>query len=157
MLVKIELDDLDKAIIELLVQDCRKSVRAIARELGKPPSLIAKRVKRLFEEKIIERCTAILNMRKLGFRIMALIMLNVKGAHIEDVEKILAEEKNVRAVYDITGTYDVAVLALFKSVEELDRFVKRMLKNPYIERSVTSVIFKAVKDEPTVPPVHGGE
>ncbi len=74
-------------------------------------------------------------------------MLKVDGAHIEDVEKILSSEANVRAVYDITGEFDVALIALFKGVDELDRFIKRILKNPYIKGSVTSIIFKAVKDD----------
>jgi len=67
-------------------------------------------------------------------------MLKVDGAHIEDVEKILSSEANVRAVYDITGEFDVALIALFKGVDELDRFIKRILKNPYIKGSVTSII-----------------
>jgi len=88
-----------------------------------------------------------LDYKTLGYQIYSLIMLKVDGAHIEDVEKILSSEANVRAVYDITGEFDVALIALFKGVDELDRFIKRILKNPYIKGSVTSIIFKAVKDD----------
>ncbi len=142
-----ELDALDLEILRILMKNCRKSAREIARELGKSPTIIAKKVRRLEELGIIKSCRAVVDAKKLGYGIMALIMLNVEGAHIEDVEKLLAREPNVRGVYDITGEFDVAILALFRDVDEMDRFVKRMLKNPYIKRSVTSVIFKAVKDE----------
>ena len=143
----VELDALDLEILRILMKNCRKSAREIARELGKSPTIIAKKVRKLEELGVVKSCKAVVDVKKLGFGIMALIMLNVEGAHIEEVERVLANEPNVRGVYDITGEFDVAILALFRDVDELDRFVKRMLKNPFIKRSVTSVIFKAVKDE----------
>ncbi len=143
----LELDALDLEILRILMKNCRKSAREIARELGKSPTIVAKKIRRLEELGVIKSCRAVIDVKKLGYGIMALIMLNVEGAHIEDVEKLLAREPNVRGVYDITGEFDVAILALFRDVDEMDRFVKRMLKNPFIKRSVTSVVFKAVKDE----------
>ncbi len=144
------LDELDLEILRILVEDCRKSAREIARELGKSPTTIAKRLKKLEEMGILKTCRAEIDLEKLGYGITALILLNVDGAHIEEVEKELAKEKNVRIVYDITGDFDVALVAMFKSVRELDRFVKKVLRNPYVKRSVTSVVFRAVKDIPFV-------
>jgi len=142
----VELDEIDISILRLVIHDCSLSVREISRLLQKSPTTIAKKIQRLRDSGVIERCEAILNYKKLGYNIMALILINVEGAHIEDVEKMLSSEPNVRAVYDITGEFDVAIIALFRDVDELDRFVKRLLKNPYVKRSVTNVIFKAVKD-----------
>ncbi len=140
------LDDLDMDILRLLAENCRRSAREIARILGKSPTIIAKKVKKLEQLGILVGCRGEINYRKLGYGLLALILLNVEGAHIEEVERQLASEPNVRIVYDITGDFDVAVVALFKNVEDLDRFVKKLLKNPYIRRSVTSVVFRAVKD-----------
>ncbi|MEM1526508.1 MAG: Lrp/AsnC family transcriptional regulator [Ignisphaera sp.] len=140
------LDELDMKILGILVEDCSVSIRKIARVLGKSPTLISKRIQKLKDIGIIERCTAVVNYRGIGYNLMALILFNVSGAHIEEVEKMLATEPNIRGVYDITGQYDIAVLAMFKDVEELDKFIKRILRHPYIKGSVTSVVFKAVKD-----------
>jgi len=146
----IELDDLDKNIINMLIENCNRSVRDIAKAVGKSPSLILKRVKRLYEAGLIKRCEASIDYSKLGYDLMALILFKVDGAHIEDVERELAKEPRVRGVYDITGEFDIAVLALFKNVNDLNSFIKRVLKNPYIKESVTSIIFKAVKDEKNI-------
>ncbi|MDK6028388.1 Lrp/AsnC family transcriptional regulator [Ignisphaera sp. 4213-co] len=146
----IELDDLDKNIINMLIENCNRSVRDIAKAVGKSPSLILKRVKRLYEAGLIKRCEASIDYSKLGYDLMALILFKVDGAHIEDVEQELAKEPRVRGVYDITGEFDIAVLALFKNVNDLNSFIKRVLKNPYIKESVTSIIFKAVKDEKNI-------
>jgi DNA-binding Lrp family transcriptional regulator len=140
------LDDLDREILRILTEDCSLSVRKIAKILGKSPTIISKKIQKLKDSGIVEQCTAIINYKMLGYNLMALILLNVVGAHIEEIEKLLASEPNVRGVYDITGQYDVAILAMFRDVEDLDKFIKRILKHPYIKGSVTSVIFKAVKD-----------
>ncbi len=140
------LDGLDIEILRILSENCKKSAREIARMLGKSPTIIAKKVKKLEQLGILVGCRGEIDYKKLGYGLLALILLNVEGAHIEEVERQLAAEPNVRIVYDITGDFDVAVVALFKSVEDLDKFVKRLLKNPYIKRSVTSVVFRAVKD-----------
>lgn len=142
-----ELDDLDKQIINLIIEDCNRSIRELSRILNKSPTLVSKRLQRLKELGIVTKCEAILNYKNLGYSILALILLKVDGAHIEDVEKDLSYEVNVRAVYDITGEFDVALIAIFKNMDELDRFIKRILKNPYIKGSTTSIIFKAVKDD----------
>lgn len=141
------LDETDREILKILTEDCSLSFRRIARVLGKSPTVISKKIQKLKNMGLIKKCTAVVDHAKLGYKLMALILLNVEGAHIEDVEETLSAENNVRSVYDITGEYDIAAIALFKDVEDLDKFIKRMLKNPYIKGSVTSVIFKAVKDE----------
>ena len=77
-------------------------------------------------------------------------MIQVDGAYIEKVEEMLAKEKNVRAVYDITGEYDIAIITTFKSIDDLDRFIKRLIKIPYVKRSMTSIAFRIVKETPHV-------
>lgn len=141
-----ELDELDKQIINLIIENCNRSIRELSKTLNRSPTLISKRLQRLKKLGIITKCEAVLDYKTIGYSILALILLKVDGAHIEDVEKSLSYEPNVRAVYDITGEYDVALIALFKNVDELDKFVKRILRNPYIKSSTTSVVFKAVKD-----------
>ncbi len=142
-----ELDELDKQIINLVIENCNRSIRELSKTLSKSPTLISKRLQKLKKLGIITKCEAILNYKMMGYSILALILLKVDGAHIEEVEKILSYEPNVRAVYDITGEFDVALITLFKNVDELDKFVKKILRNPYIKSSTTSVVFKAVKDD----------
>ncbi|HIP56983.1 MAG TPA: Lrp/AsnC family transcriptional regulator, partial [Ignisphaera aggregans] len=101
----VELDALDLEILRILMKNCRKSAREIARELGKSPTIIAKKVRKLEELGVVKSCKAVVDVKKLGFGITALIMLNVEGAHIEEVERVLANEPNVRGVYDITGEF----------------------------------------------------
>lgn len=144
------IDEVDMKILDSLKNNARLSIRDLSREVGRSPSVVYGRLKRLEKMGIIRAYTALVNYQALGYEVYALTMLQVEGEHITDVEKLLAREPNVRAVFDITGEYDVAILTVFSSVPELDIFIKRMLKVPYIKRSVTNLILRVVKDEPHI-------
>ncbi|MEM2203321.1 MAG: Lrp/AsnC family transcriptional regulator [Sulfolobales archaeon] len=142
-----DMDELDMKIIERLLKDSRKSLRSIAKELGTPTSTVHERVKRLVKLGVIRRFTAELDLKLLGLDITALILVSVDGAHITDVEKTLSTYDQVIAVYDITGEFDVALIAKFRNMDELNNFIKTILKMPYIKRTVTSVVFNVVKEK----------
>ncbi|MEM0471645.1 MAG: Lrp/AsnC family transcriptional regulator [Sulfolobales archaeon] len=142
-----DMDELDAKIIERLLKDSRKSLRSIAKELGTPTSTVHERVKRLVKLGVIRRFTAELDLKLLGLDITALILVSVDGAHITEVEKTLSTYDQVIAVYDITGEFDVALIAKFRNMDELNNFIKTILKMPYIKRTVTSVVFNVVKEK----------
>ena len=149
------LDEIDYAIINLLKNDSRLSIREISKIINRSPSTISERIRKLENRGVIKRYTITIDHGRLGYKLNALTLLQVDGAHIEDVEKSLMTEPNVRAVYDITGEYDVAIITTFRDSEELDRFIKKMLKNPYIKRSVTNIILRIVKESPTLDKNYG--
>ncbi len=145
-----ELDDLDLRILKALALRGKEGVRKLARELGKSPSTITERIKKLEERGYISGYTALVNYAKLGYQVNAVTLLQVDGAYIEQVERELAKKPNVRAVFDITGEYDIALILSFKSVPDLDKFIKSLIRNPHIKRSMTSLIFRVIKDTPHV-------
>lgn len=147
----VQLDAIDRELLRILRNNSRTKLREISRILNKPLSTIHDRVKRLEKRGIIKKYTIKIDYRLLGYQIRALILASVEGAHILDVENEIARNPNVVALYDITGQYDVAIIALFKTIEELDAFVKSLLKNPYIKHTTTSIVFRTVKEDYTLP------
>jgi Lrp/AsnC family transcriptional regulator for asnA, asnC and gidA len=141
------LDELDVLILERLLKDSRKSLRSIAKEIGTPTSTVHERVRRLVKMGVIRRFTAELDTKVLGMDVTALILVSVEGAYITEVEKALSAFEQVIAVYDITGEFDVAVIAKFRSIDELNNFIKAVLKMPHVKRTVTSIAFNVVKEK----------
>jgi len=139
-------DELDKRILEFLREDSRVSLKVIAENTGKPVSTIHERIKKLVKNGILKKFTILIDYGKMGYGIKVLILINVDGKHIIDVENYVSQHSNVQAVYDITGEFDVAVLAAFKSMSELDKFVKWLLQNPFIRQTRTSIVFRVVKE-----------
>ena len=145
------LDDIDVKIMQLLASNARMSIREISRELGLAVSTVHMRLQKLIGMGAIKRFTIIPDYDALGYSITALMLLQVDGERITDAEELLASEPNVIAVYDITGDYDVAVVARFRDVKELDEFVKRVNKVPYIKRTVTSLVLRVRKEDSASP------
>ncbi len=148
---KAELDELDLRIISILMQDARKSVREIARELGVSPATVHNRLKKLQESGVIKGFMPIVDFSKLGYQITAVIMISVEGHRLRELEEELKEIKNVTAIYDITGEFDILVIAKFKNVQSLDFFVKDLLEREGIKKTVTHIAFNVVKEDFRVP------
>jgi DNA-binding Lrp family transcriptional regulator len=147
---EVEVDELDLKILDVIKNDAKLSIREIAKILNKSPSTVLSRIKKLERIGVIKGYATLIDYSKLNYQVTAITLLQVEGPYIEEVEKLLASEPNVRAVYDVTGEYDVIVISLFKTVSELDNFIKRLLKVPHIRRSITSIAFRVIKDNPNI-------
>ncbi len=144
-------DQLDLNIIKLLARDSRLSLRALAKELHTSVSTIHARLRKLVSKGVIRRFTVLTDYKALGYEITVIILAQVEGGHIADVGAFAAKDSRVIQVYDITGDYDLCIIAKFKSISELDSFVKQLNKLPYTKRTVTSLVLRVIKEDPSSP------
>jgi DNA-binding Lrp family transcriptional regulator len=77
----------------------------------------------------------------------AIVLIQAEGAHLAEVETDIAETDNVVSVYDVTGDFDIAVISRFKDRKGLNTFIKNLLSNPHIKRTVTNVVLNVVKED----------
>jgi DNA-binding Lrp family transcriptional regulator len=147
---RVEIDTVDRKLLIELLKDSRVSLRKLAEEMNVSPATLHNRLFRLVQEGIIKGFTALVDYSKLGYTLTGIIMAKVDGKHLVEFEREIANLDNVVAVYDIVGEYDVAVIAKFRSVEDLDNFLKSLLKNPKVERTHTSIVLNVVKEDPRI-------
>ncbi len=141
------MDDVDRKIMRLLQEDARKSFNKIADSLGIAVGTAYNRVKSLEDRGILKGYTIMLDSAKLGYGLTALILIEAEGRYLPEVEKELAKLDEVICIYDITGDYDVAVVARFKDRSSLNNFIKSALKMPHVTRTVTNVVLNGVKED----------
>ncbi|HDN76059.1 MAG TPA: Lrp/AsnC family transcriptional regulator, partial [Acidilobales archaeon] len=77
----LKMDDVDIKIIKKLALTGREGIRELARMLGKSPSTIVFRIRRLEKAGVIKGFTALVDYRKLGYQINALTLIQVDGAY----------------------------------------------------------------------------
>lgn len=147
----VKMDELDREVLKALQEDSRQSLRSIAERLGRPVSTVHERVRRLIDKGVLKGFTVLVDYGRLGYTVKALILMNVDGKHIIDVERYVSQHPNVLVVYDITGEFDVAVIAVFKEIRELDEFIKWILQNPYVKQTRTSIVFRTIKESIHLP------
>jgi DNA-binding Lrp family transcriptional regulator len=145
------LDELDVAILRRLNSDARKSFRDIARELRVSISTVSNRVKRLEQEGIILGYIPVLDEKKLGYDVLAVIGIRISKGKLLEVQRKIGREDKVVDVYDVTGEYDSVITARFRNTKELDAFIKRLVAMENVERTYTQVVLNVVKQEKRAP------
>ena len=50
-------------------------------------------------------------------------------------------------IYDVTGEYDAFLIAKFKDTNELNTFIKDLVKDPNIERTYTQTVLDVIKED----------
>ena len=122
----VKIDDVDLRIIKELQSDGRRSFREIAEKLNVAEGTVYNRVSKLREQSVIRNFIVDVDYSRLGYDFSAVIGVVVGGGHLPEMEKKIAAEKNVTAVYDVTGQYDAVVVAKFRSRDELNKLVKKL-------------------------------
>jgi Lrp/AsnC family transcriptional regulator, regulator for asnA, asnC and gidA len=141
-----KLDAVDLQIIRALEEDSRVSLRKLAHKLMLTPNILNNRIKSLEKEGIIKGYAPIVEATKMGYALTAIIMIQVEGGHMLEIENEIAKESNVLSVYDITGEFDAVVIAKFRDTASLNGFLKKLLSERFIKRTATLVSLNAVKE-----------
>ncbi len=142
-----DVDDTDIEIIKRLEKDGRASFREIAEDLDVSEGTVYNRVNRMEKEDIIKGFSVRVDSMELGKELEAIISLRVDGAYLTNVEQELSEKEPVRCVYDVTGEYDVILIARFGTRTKLNKFVKNILSHKHIQKSVTHIVLSEVKED----------
>lgn len=141
------LDDLDYRILIELVRDGRVSFRKIAEKIGVSASTIVSRVEALEKNGVIKGYAALIDPQKVGYSLSAVIHVRIRHGKLLEVQRMIASYPNVYGVYDVTGESDSVILARFRDREELSTFIKTLLANEYVERTITYIVLDTIKEE----------
>lgn len=124
------IDDLDKKILNALLEDGRVSFTELADTLGVSHGTIHVRVNKLKEAGIITGITAKLDTQKLGYQIGCFI--GVKLMHTGDYPRVLNKLKSLSSVckaYFTTGTYNVLLKVSCLDMDHFHNFLVHELQS----------------------------
>ena len=144
-----EIDELDKKIINTLIENSRLSYRQIAQKLKKSAATIMNRINALEKNRIIKKYTTEVDYEKLGYDVPVIIELRILKGKLFEIEKKIAKHPNVSIIYDTTGELDATVIAKFKTRRAMDNFLKEIQTYDFIQRTNTKLILNTIKEENT--------
>lgn len=143
----VSVDDKDRAILNVLLENSKLSYRQISKKLGFSSVTVMNRIKRLEDYGIIKKYSAVLDHDKLGFDIPVLIDVRIAKGKLFKVESKISKHPNVVAVFDNTGHFDATVIARFKNRRSMDTFIKQIQTYEDVERTETKLILNTVKED----------
>ena len=126
--IHLELDDLDRRILNQLQHDSALTNQELAARVHASPPTCLRRVRRLVESGVIARQVAILAPEKLGSSLTAIveITLDVQAAEsLEAFERSLMDEQAVQQCYRVSTGPDFVVIVQVRDMPAYHALVHR--------------------------------
>jgi len=130
----------DQQLLGALRSNARASTTDIAKNLGVSRSTVQKRLERLENEGVIAGYTVQLSSQYLDAEIKAHVMITVEPRATDAIIKEMKKLDPVRAIYSVSGPYDLIVEVAAMSVTALDGVIDMLIAIDGVERTVSSVI-----------------
>ena len=141
------LDELDRKIVGLLIQNARMSYSDIGQQVGISRVAVKMRVQALEKKGIIEEYTTIINPQKLGGAVSCYFEIETAPESLSEVAEILRQNDTVTQIYRVTGRSKLHVHAVAASGEEMERLVCGTIdKLPGAISCSCNIIFSRIKD-----------
>ncbi|MGQ9579320.1 MAG: Lrp/AsnC family transcriptional regulator, partial [Candidatus Aminicenantales bacterium] len=138
-------------ILQVLNKNARQSFREVAKEVGLSVTAVIHKIKKLEAAGAIKGYIPILDPESFGYNLTAVIALRISKGKLLETQRLIAREPQVMAVYDITGEWDSLVIGHFRTRDDLNNFIKKVLSLRYVDRTVTHLVLNVVKDEKRLP------
>jgi len=139
-------DDIDKKLIEELIEDGRISYVDLAAKVGLSRVAVKERINHLVNEGIIERFSAVINSEKVGKKVSAFFDVDVKPNKLKEVAQNLADNINVASIYQMTGPSTLHMHVLVRDFHDLEIFINNELYSVEgITRVDSQVLLKRFK------------
>ena len=133
---------IDKRLLSLLRTNARMSTSELARQLGISRSTVQSRLKRLEEKKIIAGYTIQYGSDYERKLISAYVLIKVAQKLTGKVYVSLKKIPQLRALYSISGDYDLIAVITAESTEELSTLLDDVVNLSGIERTNSSVVLE---------------
>ena len=159
--MEIELDMLDRKILEYLQVDSRRPFLEIARNLKISGGTVHGRVNRMKEIGIIRGSKVIIDYRIIGLNISAFVGIQLSEArHTEAVQAALTEIPEIVEIHCTTGAYNFFVKTVTSSVEALYALLTDKLQPIEFIRSTETLLVlhtPLIRDPDIAPPATAGD
>lgn len=142
-MTKLDLDQFDLRLLELLQLDARTPVPLLAERVGLSPPACYRRIRRLREVGAIEAEVAVVRPRTLGWGLSMIVLLVMEREGNRTVRDILADLSKVPEiieVWNVTGDYDFAVRMVARDMEDYGDLAERLFSSDERIRSFKTLV-----------------
>lgn len=141
-------------ILEILENDCRRSVEDISKMLHKTPQSIKQAVSKYEKEGVILKYKAVINkelIKDADSEVRALIEVNItpqKDLGFDKIAERVYSFPEVSCCYLISGTYDLLLIVEGSDLHTVSRFVaEKLAPMENIKGVVTHFLLKKYKED----------
>ncbi len=145
----VQLDAIDRAILNELQADARLSNQALALRVHLSPSACLRRVKALEDKGVIAQYVALLNPKAVARHGTSYTIINLEStqpAQLEAFERAVRDTAEILDCMYVAGANDYLVRFAYRDAEDLERFHAEVLPRlPGVLRSNSMLVLRTVK------------
>ena len=150
----INLDRIDRRILDILQNDATRSVAEIGEAVGLSATPCWKRIKRLERIGIIQRRVAILDRDKLALGVTVIVAIRT-ASHSEEWLKIFSEGVSlipeVVEFYRMSGDIDYILKVVARDIADYDRIYRKISKVADLHDVSSSFAMQEIKSTTALP------
>lgn len=135
------LDQKDYKLLELLRQNARESYAALAAQLGISESAVRKRIMKLRKLGVIKKFTIDYDVPG---EVVALILVKTRPpVQAPEVSRKIMQNKMVEKVYEVTGEYDILVIARARSSQGINNIIDYIRSIDGVQGTYTMIVLRS--------------
>tara|TARA_B100000953_G_C17783736_1_gene346475 strand:+ start:100 stop:525 length:426 start_codon:yes stop_codon:yes gene_type:complete len=140
------LDNKDKKIIDILKVSGREPASSISEKVGLSVPTIIDRIKKLNETGVIEGYKAVVNNRKMGLDVSAIItIISESSSKYSDLVNKAIKEKFIEKCFTTTGNGSHVLLVNVENTDSLEKLLRNIQQWPGVRRTETQIILSSYK------------
>ncbi|MEN6669950.1 Lrp/AsnC family transcriptional regulator [Psychrobacter sp. B38] len=125
-----ELDDIDKAILNLLQDDATLPLKTVSERVHVSVATAQRRIQMLLSNGVITKQVAIVNPNKVGYGLTAVVMIEMERSNTsmqQRFERLMDAQPQVMSCYEVSGDFDFMLMVNAKNMSDYHRFTRRLL------------------------------
>jgi len=134
----VEIDETDRKILFLLIQDARTSLKNIAKKCNISSVAVMNRIKHLKDLGVIKGATLFPSLDKIGFNIVATIGIET-DSNSEELAEFFKEHTHLIEPSTCVGEYDFCALVFAEDITSLNQKISAVRKRFGMEKIVVNV------------------
>lgn len=147
-------DTIDLHLLRLLQEDGRRSIASLAEEVGLSEAPTWRRVRRLESEGWITGYHAIVDRRKAGLDVLALVSVRFASHELEVADRfaeLVGAMPEVMSCHNVTGDVDYQMTVLTPDLESYERFTRKLRSIPGVVSIQSHLSLREIKSSHRLP------
>ncbi|MEX3969524.1 Lrp/AsnC family transcriptional regulator [Paraburkholderia caribensis] len=149
------LDEYDRKLLAQVQNDARIPQNELGTRVNLSTAAVNRRLKRLSEEKVIERYTAIVEPGAVGYPLMIVVTVEIEREQIDlldAMKRTFAACPQIQQCYYIAGEWDFVLVLVVRNMDQYNDLTRQLFfGNNNVKRFKTLVVMDRVKAGHNVP------
>jgi Lrp/AsnC family transcriptional regulator for asnA, asnC and gidA len=153
---KVSLDEIDLGIIGILLKDGSKNLSEIASIMKVGIATVHRRLKRLKDEGVVEGYTLLVNPKKLGLNVIAVVEMKIDAGNEAGVLKEVEKIEAITEIYKISGQFELSLKIKAFDLDNLNKVLNTIKGIKGIQALNTNIVLEVIRDSLIYPIRNGG-